>query len=237
MLIAPVLTGGIVAGFGWPQAALMVAWLAAYLAFMAIRGWLGHNRQWYTVPALVYAGLSAACVVCLLVWRPALAWWALPLALLLGASLLLIRAGRERTVLNDALLIGASCLMIVVAVTSGRLSSSVGLGDFLDGVALGKAWLMAAIFAGYFWGTIFYVKTMIRERGKWGWYVASVAYHLALVAPAFLVNPWLGGMSVVILLRAALVPRAWPRAKPKQIGLGEVAVTVALVVTVCLTIL
>ena len=236
MLIAPVLTGGILAGFRWPQVLLLVTWIAAYLAFMAIRGWLGPHRGRYTTPALVWTVLAAAGVAVLVAWRPAITWWALPLTVLFGTSLLLIRAGLERTVPNDAIMIGASCLMAAMAATSRGLSRAVGPSAFLNSVALPWAWLVAAIFAGYFWGTIPYVKTMIRERGKWGWYAASVIYHLALVVPAFLINPWLGGLSLVILLRAAAVPRLWPHAKPKWIGLGEVAVTVLLVIIVCLTI-
>ncbi|MCL2784640.1 MAG: YwiC-like family protein [Propionibacteriaceae bacterium] len=236
MMIAPVLAGGIIAGYQWFHAVLLGAWVIAYLGFMAVRGWLrprgGLN---YRVPTLTYGALAALCVGVLVVWRPAFWWWAIPLAVLLGTSLLLIVTGKERTVLNDGLLIGASALMTVIAATASRLSS-MGWSAFIDTAAVPGAWLVAAVYAGYFWGTIFYVKTMIRERGKLRWYVISVVYHAFLVIPGFLVNLWIGLVSVLILIRAILVPRLWPRTKPKWIGFGEIAITIIVTIIVSCTL-
>ncbi|MCL2470332.1 MAG: YwiC-like family protein [Propionibacteriaceae bacterium] len=236
MMLAPGIAGGFLAGFRWQHAVLIVAWVSAYLAFMAIRGWLRprHRRQ-FVVPALTYAGISLVSVIGLLVWRLALLWWAVPLAVLLGASLVLISTGRERTVINDALLIGSSCLMTVVGATCQGLHG-MDPSSFLRIVGIPHAWLAAAVLAVYFWGTIFYVKTMIRERGKAGWYATSVVYHLVLVVAAFLLNGWIGAVSVIVAVRAILVPRLWPRAKPAFIGVGEIGISTVLTVALCLTV-
>ncbi|MCL2736579.1 MAG: YwiC-like family protein [Propionibacteriaceae bacterium] len=235
MMIAPALAGGILAGFSWPQAGILVAWVSAYLAFMAVRGWLRPRRhERYVVPTIVYAVVCVACVAALLVWRPGLLWWGVPLAAVLGASLVLILTGHERTVVNDALLIGASCLMAVVTATCRHLTG-MGWASVWSAVCQPRAWVVAAVYAGYFWGTILYVKTMIRRRGQTGWWVASVAYHAMLIVPALLVDAWVALFAVVAVARAAVVPRAWPRAKPLWIGVGEICLSILLTVVVCCT--
>ena len=300
MLIAPALCGSVVGGFRWWDVVIIVAWVSAYLGFMAVRGWVRDvhravhvvsgmktglprrdptppysDRQWrssvggvpprrarprnpplvrdgqsvvilpeagsqgrkvsrYRTPALVYFAVCVICVCAVVVAYPGALFWAVPLAAILGVSWILIASGHERSVGNDALLIASSCLIAVVAYTFGGVSG-LSLGAFLHAVSVSRAWLIAIIWAGYLWGTIFYVKTMIRERGKTGWYLVSVIYHAALILPAFLVNPWIGAVSLITLFRAALIPRIFPRAKPKYIGFGEVALTVLLIFAICLT--
>jgi len=237
MLIAPVLTGAILAHFSLWHGVLILGWICAYLDFMAIRGWLRtpKRRGDFVLPSVVYSVVCVVCAIVLLGWRPGLIWWAPLLGVLTGSSLILIMTGHERSVANDALLIGASCLMTVIAMTAGGLDW-MGWDVFIHAVGVVPGWIAAAAYAGFFWGTILYIKTMIRERGKIGWYVASVVYHAVLVPLAFPVNPWIGAISCVIFLRAALVPRLFPRAKPKYLGFGEVAITVTLTVIVCLSL-
>jgi len=237
MLVAPGITGVIIGGSGWGPVAIAVAWVVAYLAYMAVRGALtGRQRRPFVAPSAVFGALTVALIVGLLVWRPALVWWAIPLAILLGASLTMIVTGRERSAVNDAGLIGASALMCAVTATAHLLGPGFGWRAIWPAVAWPTAWIATAALAGYFWGTIPYVKTMIRERGKAGWYIASVVYHCAIIVPAFLVNWWLGGFAVLIAARAALVPKLFSRSKPKQIGVAEVVLTVLLVLLLTLTV-
>ena len=236
MMIAPALTGGIVAGFAFYHVILLVAWVSAYLAFMAVRGWLRpRQRARYVRPLALWASLCLVALAGLLIWRPALVWWAIPLIVLLGASQVLIATGHERTVPNDALLIAASCLMATIA-TGGASLTDASWATFLHSISNPESWLVTAIFAAYFWGTIFYVKTMIRERGKLSWRIASVVYHLVWLVPAFLVNPWTGVFALLLAARAILVPLVWPRTKPVYIGLGEVGLTVVLILIICVTL-
>ena len=237
MLVAPVVTGGLLSGFAWHNVAIFLAWILAYLAYMAVRGATnGRRRNEYTVAVAVYSAATLALLAALLWWRPSLLWWAIPLGVLLGISLTMIVTGREHSAVNDAGLIGASALMTAVSATAGRLPQGLGWDGFFTAVQSVAPWLATAVLAGYFWGTIPYVKTMIRERGKTRWYVGSVVYHCALIVPAFLVNGWVGAFSIALAARAAAVPKLWPRAKPKAIGIAEVAGTVAIVVIACLTL-
>jgi len=236
MMLAPIIGGSIRAGFTWRHAILLVTWIAAYLGYMAVRGWSRGWRRAHIPPVLTFAVVTLAGVVTLLAWRPALVWWGVPLAVLIGASALLVATGHERTVANDALLMAASGLMAVVAATMGELGTGPGWAGFAAGAFALSAWLVGLIFAVYFWGTIFYVKTMIRERGKPEWYVASVAYHTLAGVAAIVAGVPLGIVGVVAAARAAVVPRAWPKAKPQWIGAGEIVLTIALLVVVCVTV-
>src|SRR5690606_26343166 len=98
--------------------------------------------------------------------------------------------------------------------------------------------VVAAVCFAYFFGTVLYVKTMIRERGQVSWVVASVAWH-ALAAAACLLIPepfgrwWLVGFFVIMTLRALALPY-WGRMRgrnvsPKALGFGEIAATAAFV--------
>jgi len=171
-------------------------------------------------------------------WRIALVWWAVPLVVLFGISLIMIVAGRERSTINDVCMIGASCLMTAVSGTALNLGSSIRPAGFLAAISgPWVVWMATVILAGYFWGTIPYVKTMIRERGSTGWYIGSMVYHGILFGLSCMTrNPWLMAFMALIALRAALVPKLWPKAKPKFIGIGEVVGTIVIILVICLTL-
>lgn len=238
MLVAPAIAGGLLAGFPWPSWLLAGAWVVAYLGFMATRGVLaGRQRRQYSVAAGVYWVVAAVAIGVLLWWRLALLWWAIPLAVLLGTSLVMIATKRERSALNDACLIGASALMTAISATCWQLPDRPSWQGFAQAVNQPTAWLATAVMAAYFWGTIPYVKTLIRERGSRAWYTASVVYHGVLVVLAFLtMHVWLLVFACLTLTRAAVVPRRWPRVKPKYVGIGEIVGTVGIVLIVWLTL-
>ena len=85
--------------------------------------------------------------------------------------------------------------------------------------------LAAAVLLAYFWGTVLYVKTMIRERGRADVLAWSIGYHVVIAAAGSVVHPLLGAVGVLLAGRAGAVPRRWPRATPKAIGIGEIVAT------------
>jgi len=73
----------------------------------------------------------------------------------------------------------------------------------------------------YFLGTVFYVKTMIRERGNATYRRWSIGYHLLALAVAGWLGLWTGALFGWLLVRAVLLPgRGW---SPKRVGLVEIA--------------
>jgi len=257
MLAAPLLVGAVGGGPSWLHLLLALAWLVAYLAFQATALWLKARRRprWWP-PVRAYGALLVLLGVPLVVLDPLILWWGVPFAPLLAVGLWSSWARRDRSLLNDGATTLAACLMCVVAWQLGGRPFA----------APGEAWASAAVLWVYFFGTAFYVKTMIRERGNPVMLRVSIGYHalatLALLAistvRSFLaIDPEQGAersgtfllatlglypgtwsaLAVVFALltaRAWLVPARFPRASPKQLGIGEILATSALVAVLLL---
>ncbi len=98
-------------------------------------------------------------------------------------------------------------MVFVVASVAGTAATAV-LGVFVLCLA-------------YFLGTVFYVKTMIRERHNPTYRRWSISYHLFAVAIAGWLSPWAVALFAWLLVRAALLPRRG--LTPKRVGLVEIA--------------
>ncbi|WP_270973474.1 YwiC-like family protein [Trueperella sp.] len=203
------------------------------------------GRSRFVRPALTYTAIAAPLGVALLVVAPFLVRWAFAFAPLVVVSAWCYARRKERSFLNDAATVTAATLTLPVAydlathdlVARGDLAALPGSSP--DGSVTGWAWIwiVTAVVGWYFLGTIFYVKTNIRERGDWAWFLASLLFHGAGLIGVLVLNahlrlplalPWLCGL---IAIRAVAVPawgyhRGW--LPPIAIGLGEVAISVAL---------
>ncbi|MGP7959346.1 YwiC-like family protein [Sanguibacter sp. A247] len=231
MLIVPLALGVVQTGPTWIHLPLSIVWILGYLAFYATGQWLRSHRKarWFP-PVRAYVLACIAPGLAVLVLRPDLLIWAAVFAPLLAVSLVLHHQRKDRTLLNDVVTVVAGCLVLPVAHHAG-LDRAVPA----DPAAWAATWVATALTAGYFIGTIPYVKTLIREKGSRTWYVGSVAYHLVLCAlPWALVatttvpfGPVLPTIFYGMLaVRAALVP---PRgATPLQAGIGEIVASIAL---------
>ncbi len=239
MLAAPLVLGTVLGGATWLHLLLAAAWFVAYFAFHATGLWLKSRRKArYRPPVLAYGAITAVVGGTLLVLDPQLLWWAPVFAPLLVISLWCSARRRDRSLLNDGATVLAACAMAVVAWRLGAFPYD----------APAAAWAVAAVLWVYFFGTAFYVKTMIRERGNPTMLRLSIGWHAgaALAAGALAVVAgatgatwpglpgatwgWLAAFFVVMTARAALVPHRWPRATPKQLGIGEIVATIGLAV-------
>lgn len=227
MLSAPLLAGAIASGPGWRHLLLAAFWFAGYFAFFALSLWLKSRRKpRYLPPLRVYLPLAAVLGLGVLAVQPGLVRWA-PLFLVPGTVGLVASATRhERALLSGLATTVGSSLMTLVAYDLG------GGSDWAH------AWVLTAVLAAYFAGTVFYVKSAIRERGNTTFLAWSVAYHLAVTAAALLLDDparWaLLAVGLVLTVRAAVVPRlGWSAAR---LGVGEIVATLV-VLTVALTTL
>ncbi|MEX2549888.1 MAG: YwiC-like family protein [Nitriliruptoraceae bacterium] len=226
MLILPALAGAWLSGPRWPQLALGAFWLLGYLAYHAAGRWLrAHRRPRDRAPVLVYGSLAAALGLLTLTLAPHLLRWVPVYLPLLGISLWLTAGGRERSLINDVVTVVAACLMAAVTFDAG------------DGERWLSLWVVTGVLVAYFLGTVLYVKTMIRERGRRAFRLASIAYHLVVtVAAGGAVlrgwqSWWLVVIAGVLTVRAALGPainarRAQP-IRPVVVGVGEIVASVA----------
>ncbi len=231
MLASPLLIGVLAARPTWTHMALAGFWFAGYFAFFATGLWLKSARKpRYLPPVRAYAALTTGLGLAVLALEPHLIRWAPLFAVPLGVGLWSSATRHERSLLSGLATTVGSALMTVAAYDAGA------------GTDWRRAWLLAAVQAAYFAGTVFYVKSMIRERGDAAFLRLSIGYHAAVAALALAGTAWLGlagaglswwvvGVFVALAARAALVPRLTPAPTPKQIGLGEVAATVAVAVS------
>lgn len=234
MLITPfVLGAGLQVrddGWAWHLLPLFGAWLFGYFTFSAASLWVKSRRKpRFLRPMVTYAGLTGGLgLLALLLSGPPLLGWAVVYLPLTAVALWLVAHHRERSTLSGMLTIAAAALMAVTAAHPHPL-------DALRPESSGAWWLAALAFA-YFFGTVPYVKTLVRERGHRAWVVGSVAYHAAVtaltaVAAAVGALSWLWpAFFALTTLRALLVPALGPLSDrtvtPKQAGIGEIGVTV-----------
>ena len=223
MLISPVLAGTLHAGVSWTLLPLVATWLVGYCAFFAGSLWLKSRCAARYLPALrTYAIASLALGVVVLALQPALARWLVvfvPL-IVIGAQQAWVR--HDRSLISGAATVTAAALFTFVVVEA--------VGDPLtrDVTVLALAQL------AFLFGTVLYVKTMIRQRGSRAHYVASLSWHTGWLIAAALTSWPLAVVACVLLVRAAWFPHRRTNGKPmtpKQVGLVEMPFHVAVIVS------
>ena len=235
MLIAPFLVGAVAGGFAWIQLPLLAFWLVGYFAFFATSQWLrsGRRAKWFP-PVRFYALLVSALGLLLVVLEPSLIWWAPGFALPAGVGLWAAAHRRDRDLLVGLTTVIGSSLMTVVAYEAGDTAQTAA--PWASGAWDHRPWLLAAVQAAYFGGTVFYVKSVIRERGNRTFFLWSIAFHLlcllGCVWAALEVDSrwwWLAAIFAVLLGRAGWVWKLVTdgrRITPKAIGIAEAVATI-----------
>ena len=222
MLATPLVVGIAASEPRWVHVPLGAFWFTGYFAFFATGLWLKSRRApRYLPPVRAYAGASLLLGTVVLLLRPDLVVWAPlfvpPLVIGLAGS----ATRRERALVSGLATTVGSCLMTVVAYDAG------------GGTDWPRAWLLAAVLATYFCGTVLYVKTLIRERGSERHYWLSVGFHSAATLAMIPAGGALVAVFAVLAIRAAVAPAF--RVSPKQAGIGEIAATLAVAAAALLT--
>lgn len=234
MVVAPLVLGALAGGFAWVQVPLFAFWLIGYFAFFATSQWLRSGRRAKWFPPVRFYGLAAAGLGVIVVFLdPGLTRWA-PLFIVPAAVGLWAAAHRrDRDLLVGLTTVAGSSFMAVVAYDAG--AGPDGSSWFQR-----PAWLLAAVLGSYFAGTVFYVKSVIRERGNRPFLGWSLAYHAACVVATAAAGVswdarwwWLAAIFGVLLVRAGWVWRLVDQGRritPRVIGIGEAVATVAVAV-------
>jgi hypothetical protein len=227
MLASPLLVGIFASGVSWVQLPLAAFWFAGYFAFFATSLWLKASRRakWFP-PVRAYGALSLALGAVVLVMQPDLARWAPLFVVPLGIGLYAAAHRQDRALVSGLATTAGSALMTVVAYDAG------------PGSDLARAWQLALVQFLYFAGTVFYVKTVIRERDNPAFRWLSAGFHvlaLIVVAAVFGLVENDGTAWPLLVVFAALLARAVAvppyRPTPKQVGIAEVVATVAVATT------
>lgn len=235
MLVLPYVLGVIMAVqagvAGWYLLPLFGFWMIGYFCFHATSLWLKaapRKKPTYLRPMVTYAAIAAVLgVVTLLLGGLPMAWWVLPYLPLMLPALWLAAQRNERATIGGALTVAAASMMALVARWPHPTQA------FAPGAGDPRPFLVAAYLFAYFFGTVLYVKTNIRERGSRGYLVASIAWHAAWTLVAAIlaglgIMPWWWAVFfAAITVRAAVVPRL--RWTAKKLGFVEVGFSTALV--------
>ncbi|BFU45056.1 YwiC-like family protein [Krasilnikovia sp. MM14-A1004] len=220
MLLVPYLVGVLAAGFGWAHVPLLGAWLAGYLlSYYALQAVKTRRPRRFRAQLLLYAPVTALLGGLVVLAQPRVLGYAPIFALLLAVNAVYAARRDERALVNDLVSVVQSCLMVFVAAA-------------VAGVAPGRVSVAFGAVLLYFAGTVFYVKTMIRERGNPTYHRLSVCYHVAAVAVAAWLAWPLSVLFAALAVRALALPSRSLR--PGQVGLIEVAACVLLAETVTL---
>lgn len=246
MLALPFTAGAILRSrdlfWDWYLVPLFAFWVTGYLTFNAASCWLkapASRRRGLRRPLVTYAAISAAFgLLTLALAGPAILGWAPLFVPLVGGALWLAARRQERALLGGGLTVAAAALMTLVA----RFTSPLDIVTSWGTRSVTTAVVVTSLMFGYLFGTVLYVKTMIRERGEVAWLNASIGWHAALtIGTAGLA--WTGTIGrtwpvffLVTTVRAWLMPRlARTRPiSPKAVGLTEVGVSLGLLAVVAL---
>lgn len=233
MVIIPPIMGAILGGWRWEHALLFAFWLFGYFDFFAIGQWLRSRfKPRYRAAVITYTAIAAVFGIALVIRAPHLIVWVPAFLPLIIVTFWASWKRKDRSMLNDLVTVAAASLMLAV---------SFDLAVGAESVNWRPAWLATLFIFGYFVGTVFYVKTNIRERGDARWLGASVGWHVAFSVVAVTtaiggyVSPWHAVVWLVLSIRAFAVPKygeknGWLTAK--QVGVGEIVFSVLVAVTV-----
>lgn len=212
IVLFPSLAAWAATGPTWTSTWLVALWAICYcVQFTAARWCKSRFRRRYRTPALTYALVLAAAGLPFLVLHPGVLWWAPIYVVLCGVSLLASWMRRERSLWSNlAAVLAASAMATVVAPFGTRClapSATDRLPRLYDPALFPGVGVEIAVgFALALFGSVLFVKTMIRERGHRGYLYASWAYHALLVAFGFLCDAPYGALALVLLARAVALP-------------------------------
>jgi hypothetical protein len=219
MLVLPFLFGVASSQGQFLHIPLFLCWLLIYLfSFPLLQGVKTGKFRRYAQPMKVYGILLLPFAAYLVIAEPVLLWFVLPLVPLFAVNLYFAKTKNERALINDISAILAFCLIIYPVFY-------VGQGESWTTVT--ELFLLSAM---YFVGTALYVKTVIRERNNVTFYYGSVLYHLLVAAAGLFLFPSLLVPLIILLLRAAILPKTGITAK--RTGMIEIGFSLMLYVSV-----
>ncbi len=207
---------------------LLVTWLVGYFAFFALSQWLRSRMKPRFLPAVrTYAITAGVLGLGLMLLRPEWLSWGIVFAPLVALALWLSWRRRDRSLVSGVCTVAAASLLPMVMMSDGLWPWTIRSETV--GVSL--------VCFAYFFGTVLYVKTIIRKRGSLAWVAVSVAWHLMCVGASFalpevLPRALLASFFGLMAARAWVVPWLGPlqgrNFSAKAVGIGEFGATVLL---------
>ncbi|WP_098742874.1 YwiC-like family protein [Paenibacillus sp. EZ-K15] len=190
---------------------LFLAWLCLYMAsypFLQSLKKTSQRKTWISW-GIVYALVAAPFLIPVLVFKPSMLWFAPVLLILIMVNVWHVLQKAERALLNDICAILLFC-------TGGAAAYMLGGGGFDP--------MLAAVVVYnflYFTGTVFFVKSVFRERKNRRWTIYARIYHaVMLVLPVVFGNPWMCLPFLFPFIKTLLY--SGKAMKPMKVGMIEI---------------
>lgn len=214
MLIIPFLLG-LSINPTWMHLPLFSGWFLLYLALSPLMMLIKKkgDARFYTRWFLIY-GIPASVLLLFVVFQyPALLWAGLAMIPLFMVNVYFARRNRERYFWNDVIAIFEMAI-------GGVASAYVALGEW--SMFQVYVWIVNVLF---FLSSVFFVKTMIREKKNIKFRYLSWGYHILLIIGVWLVTEqvWLVLAFVPAMLRAIIF--GGKNLTPLKVGLMEIGNT------------
>lgn len=232
MLFIPPLMGLILQP-SWAALPLLITWWAGYFTYFAITIWAkGRLRTKHLPPVLTYGAITALAGIAALITQWQLIAWLPIFAPIIAVAVYETIKRRERSLVSgwSTVLAAAMMLPTVASISTNGTPAAVSA----------DLWWATAWFALYFGGSIYYVKTLIRDFGNHARFIQSVGFHAAVFIGAIalaVAQPHTWPVAVVGALLAArsyavprIAQRRGKRIPPKYVGMIDGLVTVFVVV-------
>lgn len=231
MLFIPPLMGLILQP-SWAALPLLITWWAGYFTYFAITIWAkGRLRPKHLPPVLTYGAITALAGIAALITQWQLIAWLPIFAPIIAVAVYETIKRRERSLVSgwSTVLAAAMMLPTVASISTSGTPAAVSA----------DLWWATAWFALYFGGSIYYVKTLIRDFGNHARFIQSVGFHAAVFIGAValaVAQPHTWPVAVVGALLAArsyavphIAQRRGKRIPPKYVGMIDGVVTVFVV--------
>lgn len=231
MAIMPPLAGAIIGGFSWRNILLLITWLLCYCTeFTASRWLVSRMAARFSPPLITYAILTAIFGLALLITTPGLLRWVPPYLVLAALTFLAAWRREERSWWNNIVSIIAASTLCLIAYSLGTIPQSQitpspggyfgcqpdpAVNCFAQGLFPARVFpatglVATLIFAYTEFGSVLYVKSLVRERNNIWCSIASLVWNLILIGPSIFIFPKVGSLPLIVSLllvaRAAVLP-------------------------------
>ncbi|KOP68130.1 hypothetical protein AMS62_24935 [Bacillus sp. FJAT-18019] len=211
MVSIPFVIGMLSGKPNWMHVFLFVAWLFLYLSSYPFLQSLKKraDRARMIKWGAIYGAIAVLSLIPPLLTLPQLALFAPILLVLLMVNIWNVKRKKERAVFNDL------CAILIFSLG--------GAAAYLLG---GGGWdlMMVLIILYnvlYFMGSVFFVKSVFRERKNKRWTIYAKIYHIILLLVPWIVgNPWMAVAYIFSLLRTFLY--AGQVIRPMKVGIIEI---------------
>ncbi|MDG5789158.1 YwiC-like family protein [Evansella sp. AB-P1] len=211
MLIIPYWIGAAISGIEIVHVIFFIGLFSIYFAQAPLLTYIRNSKKTDVWPSFfTYVAIGALFTIPIMIVKPVIFFICIAIFPLFMINLIFAKLKKERWFINDVVAILALSSLLII---SYRLTEQA---------IEWEAYLYLVINAVFFIGSVFHVKSLIREKNNKPFRFTSILYHFITVVLAFTFN--FIGVAIAYftsLLKTLFVPKKYLE-KPVQIGVVEI---------------